>query len=130
MVLRAKAVLNGESLSSSRADLSALPPTDAALKQWGVESYCGRFPCLIPGTGTVVGHLAILSRAANAGWASRNSRFMRIFAGRGKAARRPKLESVCGTEDAAALCERGQFGNGAKSDFSRLIRRGSDSLRA
>jgi hypothetical protein len=53
-----EAVLNGKS-SHHPERICQLFPTDAGLKQWGVESYCG-VP-LIDSAGTVVGHLAILS---------------------------------------------------------------------
>jgi formate hydrogenlyase transcriptional activator len=53
-----EAVLNGE-FSHHPEQISHLFPTDTVLKEWGVESYCG-VP-LLDSSGTVVGHLAILS---------------------------------------------------------------------
>src|SRR5580692_6588796 len=53
-----EAVLAGKS-SHHPERICQLFPADAALKQWGVESYCG-VP-LLDSAGTVVGHLAILS---------------------------------------------------------------------
>jgi len=52
-----EAVLNGK-FSHHPEQICQLFPSDTALKQWGVESYCG-VP-LLDSSGTVVGHLAIL----------------------------------------------------------------------
>jgi formate hydrogenlyase transcriptional activator len=86
-----EAVLNGES-SHHPERICQLFPSDAGLRQWGVESYCG-VP-LLDSSGTVVGHLAILSeqpmRDGHRGFA-----IMRIFAARARA----ELERLR-TEDA------------------------------
>jgi formate hydrogenlyase transcriptional activator len=86
-----QAVLNGES-SHHPERICQLFPTDAALKQWGVESYCG-VPLLDSG-GTVVGHLAILSEQPMRD-GPRGLAIMRIFAARARA----ELERLR-TEDA------------------------------
>ena len=86
-----QAVLNGES-SHHPERICQLFPTDAALKQWGVESYCG-VP-LLDSSGTVVGHLAILSEQPMRD-GRRGLAIMRIFAARARA----ELERLR-TEDA------------------------------
>ncbi|HEY6394149.1 MAG TPA: sigma 54-interacting transcriptional regulator, partial [Candidatus Binataceae bacterium] len=86
-----EAVLNGKS-SHHPEGVCQLFPTDAALKQWGVESYCG-VPLLDSG-GTVVGHLAILSDQPMLD-GPRGLATMRIFAARARA----ELERLR-TEDA------------------------------
>jgi formate hydrogenlyase transcriptional activator len=86
-----QAVLNGES-SHHPERICQLFPTDATLKQWGVESYCG-VPLLDSG-GTVVGHLAILSEQPMRD-GPRGLAIMRIFAARARA----ELERLR-TEDA------------------------------
>src|SRR6266436_2176164 len=76
-----EAVLNGNS-SHHPERICQLFPADAGLKRWGVESYCG-VP-LIDSSGTVVGHLAILSeRPMSDG--PRGLAIMRIFATRARA---------------------------------------------
>jgi formate hydrogenlyase transcriptional activator len=76
-----EAVLNGKS-SHHPERICQLFPADAALKQWGVESYCG-VP-LLDSSGTVVGHLAILSERPM--WdGPRGLATMRIFAARARA---------------------------------------------
>jgi formate hydrogenlyase transcriptional activator len=76
-----EAVLNGKA-SHHPERICQLFPADAALKQWGVESYCG-VP-LLDSTGSVVGHLAILSeRPMRDG--PRGLAIMRIFATRARA---------------------------------------------
>ena len=86
-----EAVLNGKS-SHHPERICQLFPTDAALKQWGVESYCG-VPLLDSG-GAVVGHLAILSEQPMRD-GPRGLATMRIFAARARA----ELERLR-TEDA------------------------------
>src|ERR1700735_3389873 len=76
-----EAVLAGKS-SHHPERICQLFPTDAALKQWGVESYCG-VPLLDSG-GTVVGHLAILSERPMLD-GPRGLAIMRIFAARARA---------------------------------------------
>src|SRR6266852_1682926 len=86
-----EAVLNGKSAHHPER-ICQLFPADAGLKKWGVESYCG-VP-LIDSSGTVVGHLAILSeRPMSDG--PRGLAIMRIFATRARA----ELERLR-TEDA------------------------------
>jgi formate hydrogenlyase transcriptional activator len=85
-----EAVLNGKS-SHHPERICQLFPTDAALKEWGVESYCG-VP-LLDSDGTVVGHLAILSDQPMDGPCGLAT--MRIFAARARA----ELERLR-TEDA------------------------------
>ncbi|HYR79689.1 MAG TPA: sigma 54-interacting transcriptional regulator [Candidatus Dormibacteraeota bacterium] len=76
-----EAVLNGNS-SHHPERICQLFPADAGLRGWGVESYCG-VP-LIDSSGTVVGHLAILSeRPMSDG--PRGLAIMRIFATRARA---------------------------------------------
>ncbi len=85
------AVLNGKS-SHHPERICQLFPADAGLRKWGVESYCG-VP-LLDSSGTVVGHLAILSeRPMSDG--PRGLATMRIFAARARA----ELERLR-TEDA------------------------------
>ena len=85
------AVLNGKS-SHHPERICQLFPADAGLRKWGVESYCG-VP-LVDSSGTVVGHLAILSeRPMSDG--PRGLATMRIFAARARA----ELERLR-TEDA------------------------------
>ena len=84
-------VLNGKS-SHHPEGICQLFPSDAGLKRWGVESYCG-VP-LIDSSGTVVGHLAILSERPMFD-GPRGLAIMRIFAARARA----ELERLC-TEDA------------------------------
>src|SRR5260370_27884487 len=76
-----EAVLNGKS-SHHPERICQLFPADAGLKQWGVESYCG-VP-LIDSSGTVVGHLAILSEQPMLD-GPRGVAIMRIFAARARA---------------------------------------------
>src|SRR5271156_6397277 len=76
-----EAVLNGKS-SHHPEWICHLFPTDAALKEWGVESYCG-VP-LLDSDGTVVGHLAILSDQPMLD-GPRGLAIMRIFAARARA---------------------------------------------
>ncbi len=86
-----EAVLNGEACHYPER-ICQLFPADAALKDWGVESYCG-VP-LLDSIGTVVGHLAILSERPM--WEGpRGLAIMRIFAMRARA----ELERLR-TEDA------------------------------
>src|SRR5271167_3148794 len=76
-----EAVLNGK-VSHHPERICQLFPADAGLKQWGVESYCG-VP-LLDSSGTVVGHLAILSERPM--WdGPRGLATMRIFAARARA---------------------------------------------
>ena len=85
------AVLNGKS-SHHPERICQLFPADAGLRKWGVESYCG-VP-LLDSSGTVVGHLAILSERPM--WdGPRGLATMRIFAARARA----ELERLR-TEDA------------------------------
>ncbi len=85
------AVLNGKS-SHHPERICQLFPADAGLRRWGVESYCG-VPVL-DSSGTVVGHLAILSERPM--WdGPRGLSTMRIFAARARA----ELERLR-TEDA------------------------------
>jgi formate hydrogenlyase transcriptional activator len=85
------AVLNGKS-SHHPERICQLFPADAGLTRWGVESYCG-VP-LLDSSGTVVGHLAILSERPM--WdGPRGLAIMRIFASRARA----ELERLR-TEDA------------------------------
>ena len=85
------AVLNGKS-SHHPERICQLFPADDGLRKWGVESYCG-VP-LVDSSGTVVGHLAILSeRPMSDG--PRGLATMRIFAARARA----ELERLR-TEDA------------------------------
>jgi formate hydrogenlyase transcriptional activator len=86
-----EAVLAGKS-SHHAERICQLFPTDAALKQWGVESYCG-VP-LLDSAGTVVGHLAILSEQPMLD-GPRGLATLRIFAARARA----ELERLR-TEDA------------------------------
>ncbi len=86
-----EAVLAGKS-SHHPERICQLFPTDAALKQWGVESYCG-VP-LLDSAGTVVGHLAILSEQPMLD-GPRGLATLRIFAARARA----ELERLR-TEDA------------------------------
>ena len=76
-----EAVLNGNSSHHSER-ICQLFPADAALKDWGVESYCG-VP-LLDSTGTVVGHLAILSERPMLD-GPRGLSTMKIFASRARA---------------------------------------------
>jgi formate hydrogenlyase transcriptional activator len=76
-----EAVLNGKS-SHHPERICQLFPADAALRQWGVESYCG-VP-LLDSAGTVVGHLAILSEQPMRD-GPRGLAIMRIFAARARA---------------------------------------------
>jgi formate hydrogenlyase transcriptional activator len=76
-----EAVLNGN-FSHHPERICHLFPADAALKQWGVESYCG-VP-LLDSAGTVVGHLAILSERPMLD-GPRGLATMRIFAARARA---------------------------------------------
>jgi formate hydrogenlyase transcriptional activator len=85
------AVLNGKS-SHHPERICQLFPADAGLGRWGVESYCG-VPLLNP-SGTVVGHLAILSERPMLD-GPRGLAIMRIFAARARA----ELERLR-TEDA------------------------------
>jgi formate hydrogenlyase transcriptional activator len=86
-----EAVLNGKS-SHHPERICQLFPADAGLRRWGVESYCG-VP-LLDSSGTVVGHLAMLSeRPMRDG--PRGLSTMRIFAARARA----ELERLR-TEDA------------------------------
>ncbi len=86
-----EAVLNGKS-SHHPERICQLFPSDSALKQWGVESYCG-VP-LLDSVGIVVGHLAILSERPM--WEGpRGLAIMRVFATRARA----ELERLR-TEDA------------------------------
>jgi formate hydrogenlyase transcriptional activator len=76
-----EAVLNGKACHHPER-ICQLFPADAALKDWGVESYCG-VP-LLDSTGAVVGHLAILSERPM--WEGpRGLAIMRIFAMRARA---------------------------------------------
>ncbi len=76
-----EAVLKGES-SHHPERICQLFPADTGLKRWGVESYCG-VP-LLDSSGTVVGHLAILSEQPM--WdGPRGLAIMRIFAARARA---------------------------------------------
>jgi formate hydrogenlyase transcriptional activator len=86
-----EAVLNGKS-SFHPERICQLFPADTALKQWGVESYCG-VP-LLDSAETVVGHLAILSERPMLD-GPRGLSTMRIFAARARA----ELERLR-TEDA------------------------------
>ena len=86
-----EAVLNGKS-SHHPERICQLFPADAGLKRWGVESYCG-VP-LLDSSGTVVGHLAILSERPMPD-GPRGLAIMRIFAARARA----ELERLR-TEDA------------------------------
>ena len=86
-----EAVLNGKS-SHHPERICQLFPADVGLKQWGVESYCG-VP-LLDSSGTVVGHLAILSEQPMPD-GPRGLAIMRIFAARARA----ELERLR-TEDA------------------------------
>ena len=86
-----EAVLNGK-VSHHPEQICQLFPSDAALRQWGVESYSG-VP-LLDSSGSVVGHLAILSERPM--WdGPRGLAIMRIFAARARA----ELERLR-TEDA------------------------------
>jgi formate hydrogenlyase transcriptional activator len=86
-----EAVLSGK-FSHHPQKIRELFPTDDVLKQWGVESYCG-VP-LLDSSGTVVGHLAMLSERPM--WdGPRGLAIMRIFAARARA----ELERLR-TEDA------------------------------
>ncbi len=76
-----EAVLNGKS-SHYPERIRQLFPTDTALKDWRVESYCG-VP-LLDSAGTVVGHLAILSERPMLDGA-RGLSTMKIFAARARA---------------------------------------------
>ena len=76
-----EAVLNGKACHYPER-IRQLFPADAGLKNWGVEGYCG-VP-LLDSSGTVVGHLAILSeRPMSDG--PRGLAIMRIFAMRARA---------------------------------------------
>jgi formate hydrogenlyase transcriptional activator len=86
-----EAVLKGTS-SHYPERICQLFPTDTALKDWRVESYCG-VP-LLDSAGTVVGHLAILSERPMLDGA-RGLSTMKIFAARARA----ELERLR-TEDA------------------------------
>ena len=86
-----EAVLNGKS-SFHPERICQLFPADTALKEWGVESYCG-VP-LLDSAETVVGHLAILSERTMLD-GPRGLSTMRIFAARARA----ELERLR-TEDA------------------------------
>ncbi len=86
-----EAVLNGNS-SHYPERICQLFPNDDALKRWGVESYCG-VP-LTDSSGTVAGHLAILSERPMLD-GPRGLAIMRIFAARARA----ELERLR-TEDA------------------------------
>jgi formate hydrogenlyase transcriptional activator len=86
-----EAVLNGTS-SHYPERICQLFPTDTALKDWRVESYCG-VP-LLDSAGKVVGHLAILSERPMLDGA-RGLSTMKIFAARARA----ELERLR-TEDA------------------------------
>ncbi len=86
-----EAVLAGKS-SHHPERICQLFPTDAGLRRWGVESYCG-VP-LLDSSGTVVGHLAILSEQPMLD-GPRGLAIMRIFAARAHA----ELERLR-TEDA------------------------------
>ena len=85
------AVLNGKP-SHHPERICQLFPADAGLRRWGVESYCG-VP-LLDSSGTVVGHLAILSERPMLD-GPRGLAIMRIFAARA----RVELERLR-TEDA------------------------------
>ena len=86
-----EAVLNGKS-SHHPERICQLFPADVGLIRWRVESYCG-VP-LIDSSGTVVGHLAILSEQPMSD-GPRGLAIMRIFAARARA----ELERLR-TEDA------------------------------
>jgi formate hydrogenlyase transcriptional activator len=86
-----EAVLNGKS-SHHPERICQLFPADIGLMRWRVESYCG-VP-LIDSSGTVVGHLAILSEQPMSD-GPRGLAIMRIFAARARA----ELERLR-TEDA------------------------------
>ncbi len=86
-----EAVLNGKS-SHHPERICQLFPADVGLIRWRVESYCG-VP-LIDSSGTVVGHLAILSEQPMPD-GPRGLAIMRIFAARARA----ELERLR-TEDA------------------------------
>jgi formate hydrogenlyase transcriptional activator len=91
-----EAVLNGK-FSHHPEQICQLFPSDAVLKQWGVESYC--WVPLLDSRGTVVGHLAILSERPM--WdGPRGLAIMRIFAARARA----ELERLR-TEDALRVSE-------------------------
>ncbi len=76
-----EAVLRGKP-SYHPERICQLFPDDAALKQWGVESYCGA--PLLDSSGSVVGHLAILSERPM--WdGPRGLAIIRIFAARARA---------------------------------------------
>ena len=91
-----EAVLNGK-FAHHPEQICQLFPTDAVLKQWGVESYCG-VP-LLDSSNTVVGHLAILSERPM--WdGPRGLAILRIFAARARA----ELERLR-TEDALRVSE-------------------------
>ncbi|MGA9722804.1 MAG: sigma-54-dependent Fis family transcriptional regulator [Candidatus Binatus sp.] len=76
-----EAVLNGKS-SHHPERICQLFPADVGLTRWRVESYCG-VP-LIDSSGTVVGHLAILSEQPMPD-GPRGLAIMRIFAARARA---------------------------------------------
>ena len=86
-----EAVLNGKP-SHYPERICQLFPDDAALKEWGFQGYCG-VP-LLDSSGSVVGHLAILSeRPMSDG--PRGLAIMRIFAARARA----ELERLRTEED-------------------------------
>src|SRR5258708_869606 len=71
-----QAVLNGES-SHHPERICQLFPTDAALKQWGVESYCG-VACLIPAEPSSATSLSCPSSQCGMGLAdSRSCEYLR-----------------------------------------------------
>ncbi len=101
-----EAVLNGKS-SHHPERICQLFPTDAALKQWGVESYCG-VP-LLDSSGTVVGHLAILSERPMLD-GPRGLATMRIFAARARAElERLRTEEALHRANAALVRSEGRF---------------------
>ena len=110
-----EAVLNGK-FSFHPEQICQLFPTDTVLKQWGVESYCG-VP-LLDSSGTVVGHLAILSERPNAGRPCAGSATMRIFAARARA----ELERLR-TEEELRLAAR------KVAELAQVERRMSEELR-
>ena len=108
-----EAVLNGK-FSHHPEQICQLFPTDVALKQWGVESYCG-----VPmnSSGTVVGHLAILSeRPMRDG--PRGLAIMRIFAARARA----ELERLRAEEELRLAARK-------VAELNEIERRRSEELR-
>jgi formate hydrogenlyase transcriptional activator len=115
-----EAVLNGK-FSHHPEQICQLFPTDTVLKEWGVESYCG-VP-LLDSSGTVVGHLAILSERPM--WdGPRGLATMRIFANRARA----ELERLRTEEELRLATKRAAELHQAERRMSEELRHANETL--